>query len=120
MAEMKTALQGIGGFADDVDGFLLVTGRKSAYAPGERNQYLVSTSIFAGYLSLALHAYSIAACVVQRSVSPNSLWENFKTINGIPKDEQIVLMFAIGSYKEESKVPISKRFPVDSIYRELN
>ena len=117
--EMNTNLQGVGGFADDAYGFLLVTGKKSAYAPGERNQYLVSTSIFAGYLSLTLHAYSIAACVVQRSVSPNAAWERFKQINGIPEDEQIVLMLAIGKYKEQTKVPVSKRFPVESIYREL-
>lgn len=119
MAEMNTDLQGIGGFADDACGFLLVTGRKSAYQPGERHQYIVSASMFAGYLSLALHTYGIAACTVQRSVSPNPLWDNFKKINDIPEDEQIVVMFAIGKYKKETKVPISKRFPVQKIYREL-
>lgn len=117
--EMNTDLQGVGGFADDAYGFLLVTAKKSAYALGERHQHLVSGAIFAGYLSLALHAYSIAACVVQRSVSPNVMWDRFKKLNDIPDDEQIVLMFAIGKYKEETKVPVSKRFPVDSIYREL-
>lgn len=119
MAEMKSDLQGIGGFADDAYGFLLVTAKKSAYALGERHQHLVSGAIFAGYLALALHACNIAACTVQRSVSPNVLWERFKRNNDIPGDEQIVLMFAIGKYKEETKVPVSKRFPVDSIYREL-
>lgn len=117
--EMKTDLQGVGGFADDAKGFLLITAKKSAYALGERNQHLVSAAIFAGYLSLALHACSIAACVVQRSVSPNVLWDQFKRLNNIPEDEQIVLMFAIGKYKDETKVPVSKRFPLDSIYREL-
>ena len=119
MTEMNTDLQGIGGFADDAYGFLLVTGSKSAYRLEERNQYLVSTSIFAGYLSLALHAYGIASCVVQRSVSPNVRWERFKKANGIPEDEQIVLMLAIGKYKEETRVPVSKRFPVDRIYKVL-
>ena len=119
LEEMKTDLQGIGGFADDAQGFLLVTAKKSAYALGERHQHIVSGAIFAGYLSLALHAYSIAACTVQRSVSPNVMWDRFKKINHIPDDEQIVVMFAIGKYKEETKVPVSKRFSTDSIYREL-
>ncbi len=119
MAEMNTDLQGVGGFADDACGFLLVTAKKSAYALGERHQHLVSGAIFAGYLALALHACNIAACTVQRSVSPNPLWERFKKKNNIPEDEQVVLMFAIGKYKEETKVPVSKRFPVDSIYTEL-
>ena len=117
--EMQTDLQGVGGFADDAYGFLLITAKKSAYAMSERHQHLVSAAIFAGYLSLALHAYSIAACTVQRSVSPNALWDNFKKINNIADDEQIVVMLAIGKYKEETKVPVSKRFPTDSIYRVL-
>lgn len=119
MKEMNSDLQGIGGFADDACGFLLVTGRKSAYGQGERNQYIVSAAIFAGYLSLALHAYNIAACTVQRSVSPNGMWDHFKELNHIAEDEQIVVMFAVGKYKEETKVPVSKRFPVDIIYKEL-
>lgn len=119
MTEMKTDLQGVGGFADASYGFLLVTGNKSAYHLDERNQYLVSASIFAGYLSLALHAYSIASCVIQRSVSPSNQWDEFKRTNNIPDDEQIILMMAIGKYKEETKVPVSKRFPIESIYREL-
>ena len=119
MKEMNTDLQGIGGFADDASGFLLVTGRKSAYGLGERNQYIVSAAIFAGYLSLALHTYDIAACTVQRSVSPNSSWEQFKKQNNIADDEQIVVMFAVGKYKEETKVPVSMRFPVDTVYKEL-
>lgn len=119
MTEMKTDLQGVGGFADASYGFLLVTGNKSAYHLDERNQYLVSASIFAGYLSLALHTYSIASCIIQRSVSPSGQWDEFKSINNIPDDEQIILMMAIGKYKEETKVPVSKRFPIYSIYREL-
>ena len=117
--DMKTDLGGIGGFADDVDRFLLITAKKTAYELDEVYQYTVSASIFAGYLTLALHTYGIAACMVQRSLMPNALWENFKKINNIPEDEQIVVMIAVGKYKEETKVPVSKRFPVDSIYKNL-
>ena len=119
MQDMKTNLEGIGGFADDAQGFLLVCGKRSAYGEWERNQYIVSAAIFAGYLSLTLHALGIAACTVQRSVSIDPLWEEFREKNNVPKDEQIVVMFAIGKYKEMTKVPISKRFPVEKIFKEI-
>lgn len=119
MQDMGTDLQGIGGFADDADRFLLVTAKQSAYEIDERNQYIVSAAMFAGYLSLALQAYRIAACTVQRSVLPNKRWDNFKRINGIADDEQIVVMFAIGKFKDITKVPVSKRFALDKVFREL-
>ena len=119
MSEMKTDLQGIGGFADDVDRFLLITAKETAYDIGERKQAIVSASIFAGYMTLALHTYGIASCVVQRSLSINPVWDAFKEKNGIPEDEQVVLMIAVGKYKETTTVPVSKRFPTDVVYKKL-
>ena len=118
--EIGNSLEGIGGFADDVDKFLLITAKQSAYNLSEKNQYVVTAAMFAGYLTLALHAYRIAACVVQRSLVPNKVWDTFCSKNSIPKDEQIVLMIGIGKYKEETKVPVSKRFDIDYIYRNLD
>ena len=115
--DMEESLDGIGGFAQDVDKFLIITGKQSAYRVEEKNQYVVSASMFAGYLTLALHAYNIASCVIQRSLRPRAYWTNFRIKNGIPEDEQIVMLIGIGKYKEETKVPMSKRFSVDKIYR---
>ena len=120
LKDLGTDLDGIGGFANEADGFVLVTGKQSAYGINERNQYIVSASIFAGYLSLALHAYGIASCVVQQMLLNTKQWQDFKKINSIPDDEQIVVMFAIGKYKEQTKVPISKRFPLTKIFRTLD
>jgi len=118
--DMKTNLEGIGGFANDVDRFLLICAKKTAYELDEIHQYVVSASIFAGYLTLALHTYGMAACMVQRTLLSNPLWENFQKINNIPEDEQIIAMIAVGKYKEVTKVPISKRFPVEDIYKNLS
>ena len=38
----------------------------------------------------------------------------------IPADEQLVNMIALGNYKEEMKVPMSKRFDLEKIYRNLD
>lgn len=117
--DMNTNLEGIGGFAEDVSYFLLITGKVSAYSDQEVNQFAVSASIFAGYLSLALHAYKIGACIVQRGIRYTKQWEEFAKANGIPGDEQIVCMIGIGCLKDTTTVPISKRFDTDKIFTVL-
>lgn len=116
----EQSLDGIGGFADAVDRFLLITGKKSAYTLHEKSQFIVSASMFAAYLTLALHTYNIAACAIQRPLTATKPWENFKKLKGIPADEQLVMLIGIGKYKEKSTVPLSKRFETDKIYRSFD
>lgn len=113
-------MEGIGGFAQDADRFLLITGIESAYRAGERMQFAVSASMFAAYLSLALHALGIGACAVQRSLYENDEFAAFREKYGIQDDEQVVIMLAIGMVKEDIKVPLSRRLDIDTIYRNLN
>ena len=119
LADVEESLDGIGGFAQDVDKFLIITGKQSAYKLEEKNQYIVSASIFAAYLTLALHTYNIAACMIQRSLIPRSYWTKFRMKNKILADEQIVMLIGVGKYKDKTKVPMSKRFDIDKIYRNL-
>ena len=113
-------LEGIGGFADSVDKFLLIAGVQSAYRPGEKNQFAVSAAMFAGYLSLALHAYGIGACAVQRSLFPDKKYDELRLRYNIGKDEQIVIMLGIGNMKDKVKVPVSYRWSLDKIYCNLD
>ena len=107
--DLNINLEGIGGFTDDIDQFLLITGKLSAYDEFEYNQFVVSAGIFAGYLSLALHAYHIGACIIQRSLRTSKQWIQFCKKNNIPEDEQIVCMIGIGCMKDSTIVPISYR-----------
>lgn len=113
-------LDGIGGFAEDVDQFILVTGIRSAYRRGEKNQFIVSAAMFASYLTLSLHALGIGCCTVQRSLFADKNFINFRKIYGIPEDEQLAVMLGIGMMKEKIKVPVSKRYPIDKIYLNLD
>lgn len=113
-------LDGIGGFAEDVDQFLLITGVKSAYRRGEKNQFAVSASMFAAYLTLSLHALGVGVCTVQRALGEDKVFVKFRQLYGIPEDEQIVVMLGIGMLCDEMKVPVSKRYPLEKIYRHLN
>ena len=108
-------LQGVGGFIDESDKVILITGKISAYEESEYKQFIVSAGIFAGYLSLSLHGLGLGACIVQRSLRPDELWREFSKRTNIPSDEQIVCMVVVGQLKDETVVPASKRFDTDTI-----
>ena len=113
-------LDGIGGFAEDVDKFVLITGVRSAYRAGEKNQFAVSASMYAAYLTLSLNLYGIGACAIQRSLFPDKAFVKFRETYEIPEDEQLVVMLGVGMLKDKVKVPVSKRYPTEKIYKKLN
>ena len=107
--KMSHTLEGIGGFANSVNRFILITGKLSSYRANENRQFIVSASIFAAYLSLTLHLYGMGACVIQRPLIWNTEWNTLRNYLKIEKDEQLVLMIAVGNLKEKCEVPISHR-----------
>lgn len=116
---LKGWLDGIGGFVDSVDKFLIITGKTSAFNDGEIYQHVVNASIFTGYLSMCLTAFNIGNCVVQRPLLYSRKWRRFAKDNGIPGDENIVCMMAVGNYEDNFRVPVSYRMPVEMIAKTL-
>ena len=116
---LKGWLEGTGGFSDAVDKYILITGKLSSYRRDEPFQYIVSASIFAGYLTLALQSQGIGSCIIQRSVLYNKKWTEVAKSLCIPGDEQAVLMIGIGMPKKEYAVPISWRLQYDGQVKEL-
>lgn len=108
-------LSGIGGFAENTDKFILITGKLSAYRLDEDKQFVVSASIFASYLSIALNSYKIGSCIIQRPLNYSKQWIKMTEELSIPDDEQLVCMMAIGYLKDEYKVPVSKRYNIEEI-----
>lgn len=113
--KMDGWLEGIGGFAEDVNKFLIITGKLSAYRKSEEMQYVVSTSVFAAYLTLSLQAVGIGCCFVQRPFLPTAKWSKVAGQLKIPQDEQVVCVLGIGNLKDEYKVPVSHRLAQDTI-----
>lgn len=110
-------LEGVGGFAENADKFILITGQLSAYNQGEYNQHIVSASIFATYLMQALFAQNIGTCIVQRPLYYFKQWDQIAKAIGAPEDERLVFMIAVGHMKEEYTVPVSKRFPPEQVVK---
>lgn len=106
---------GTGGFDKELDKILIVTGCLSAYRAQETTQHVVTASIFAGYLTLTLQANNIGACVIQRSLYPDRIWNTVQTNLSIPGDELPVCCIGIGNLKETYKVPVSYRIPYNDI-----
>lgn len=110
---------GTGGFADDLDKLLFITGKVSLYRIGELYQWIVTGSVFASYLSLALEAYNIGCCFIQRPVIPDKKWTKIAGLIGASADEQLVCCLGIGKLKDSYNVPVSYRLSFDSIVNSI-
>ena len=96
--------------------YLYITGDIRAFTIGEMNDWIVTPSIFAGYLTLALHLYGIGACVIRKDLVCDTQFNNeVKKVCGIPKEERLILELAIGYYKKENIVPYSNRHNANEI-----
>lgn len=110
--KLDYSLKGTRGFSDSFDKILFVTGSISSYRDYETFQWIVTPSIFAAYLSLALEIFSIGSCFVQRSLLPNKEWKALAKAIGAPEDEQLICCMGIGNLKDKYKVPVSHRLNI--------
>lgn len=106
---------GTGGFANDLDKMIFISGNMSMYRMTENHQWIVTGTIFASYLTLALEAYGIGCCFIQRPVLPNIKWDAIRDRIGASGDEMLICCLGIGNIKQEYKVPVSHRLKYDTI-----
>lgn len=118
--KLDNVLSGTGGFSDDLDKILFITGKLSLYRTSEPHQWSVTSSIFASYLSLTLEAYNIGCCFIQRPLFHDKKWNNLQKKLGVPLDEQLICCLGIGNFKKEYKVPVSHRYNYDLIVRKVS
>lgn len=98
------------------DRSLIITGDVRAFTTNEMLDWIVSPSIFAGYLTLSLHSLGIGSCVVRKDLVNESTYNlAIRTITGMDESEQIILELFIGYYKDEFEVPFSNRAKAESI-----
>lgn len=114
---LNKSFDGVGGFADDLDKILFITGSMSVYRYYETFQWIVTGSIFAAYLSLALEIYGIGSCFIQRPVLPDKNWRKVSANIGVPDDEQLICCIGIGNLKESFNAPISHRLSFDTMVK---
>lgn len=96
---------------------LLITASRTDFSFDEVYDWIVSASIFAGYLTLSLEAVGIAACVIKKGLLNDNAYKKLKSHCGIPEDEKNILEIAIGNFKNSFKVPVSNRKTVDQMFK---
>ena len=95
---------------------IILTTSIRAFDEGEFNDWFVSPSIFAGYLSLTLHLYGIGSCVYRKQLYGHHPYnEEMRKKCIIPDDEMIILELRFGYYKKQFKVAVSNRHNADDI-----
>lgn len=100
----------------DGDRVLIITGDVRAFSTSELLDWIVSPSIFAGYLTLSLHSLGIGSCVVRKDlVCPSAYNDAIRVLTGMDSSERIVLEIFIGYYPDEFVVPVSNRANSDNI-----
>lgn len=97
---------------------IILTANIRAYEMSEFNDWFVSPSIFAGYLSLSLHLYGIGSCIYRKQLYGHHPYnEKMRKKFSIPDDEMIVLELRFGYYKNEFKVAVSNRHNAEEIIK---
>lgn len=101
------------GFGDKATAAIVVTAALDSYAgAGERHQALVDGSLFAMTLVYALHALGLGSCMLAWSVSPKVDAE-LRRVVGIPDNEEVIVLLAVGHLPTTLKVPASVRMEID-------
>ena len=95
---------------------IILTTSIRAYGAGEFNDWFISPSIFAGYLSLTLHLYGIGSCVYRKQLYGHHPYnERMRKECNIPSDEMIMIELRFGYYKDNFIVPVSNRNSAENI-----
>lgn len=116
-AKLGKIINGNTGFEDEVQKYLVITSDICSYMESyERNQMYVDGALFAMSLALSLEYYGIASCFLQNSES-RPLDKRLRSVTKIPENETIVVFLAIGNYKEEFNVAISKRKNMEEVFK---
>lgn len=96
--------------------YLILTGEMNAFTAAEHGDWVVSTSIFAGYLVLALHSMGIGSCIKRKEMTFHNKYNSIiRKECGIPKNEKIILEIPIGYYHDEIIAAYSNRKKAEDV-----
>ena len=108
------------GFGDTVNKLLVITTEINTFNdPKERNQYWIDGGLFSMSIVYALHSMGIGTCCLNWSAKPAKDKKLRKALN-IKPNHAIVMLLAIGHYKDEFKVCVSHRKNTKEIIHYLN
>jgi nitroreductase len=97
------------GFSEQISKLLIVTSELGCFlSVGERNQCWVEGGLFAMALLYGLHAQGLGACCLNWAKEPSDD-KSLHELIGIPEDQQVVMMIAVGHLPETFRITHSPR-----------
>lgn len=103
-------------YQSDEQQTIVLTVNIRAYDSGEFNDWFVSPSIFAAYLSLTMHLYGIGSCIFRKQLYGNHPYNiKMRKLCDIPEEEMIIIELKFGYYKDRFEVACSNRTTVEDI-----
>jgi nitroreductase len=107
------------GFGERAGALLVVTARQAAFhTVGERYQGWIDGGLFAMTLVYALHAQGLGTCCLNWSVEP-AADRAFKLAAGLPQDDLVIMLLAVGHLPDDFSVARSARRPLHEVLHTL-
>ena len=107
------------GFGDTAGALLVITVRQAAFhTVGERYQGWIDGGLFAMSLVYALHGQGLGTCCLNWSVEP-AADRAFKRAAGLPDDDLVIMLLAVGHLPDQLVVARSARRPLSEVLRTL-
>jgi nitroreductase len=102
------------GFGEHISTLLVITGKLSSFFSYERNQIFIDGGMFAMSLVLALHSKGIGTCCLNTSYTAEKN-KAFLKVTKLDEDCVPIMFIGIGNLKDEYRVAVSQRKPVEEI-----
>lgn len=107
------------GFGEQAGCVLVVTSRLATFLTvGERHQCWIDGGMFSMSIVYALHSLGLGTCCLNWSVEPDRDLA-LRQATGIPADEAIVMMIAVGHLPDRFRVAQSPRRPLSEVLKSL-
>lgn len=114
MAELLSYQNGNAGFTECIDKLIIVTGNLKAFTRHEHNQLFVDGGLVSMNLMLAIHAAGLGSCPLNTCMHYTKE-KNLMSAAGIPENERLIMMIAVGNLKDEFSVAQSEKYGLDEV-----
>lgn len=117
IAKLLELQRGFKGYPKLPEVILAITVSNNTFlSPVERNEAFVDGGLFAMSIIYGLEYEGLAAVTLNAMMNSKDE-KNIRQLINIAESEQIILFVAVGSFKEETVVPISNRKPTSEIIK---
>lgn len=114
-SQLLALQQGSRGFGEKASRILVVTSDLSSFvSPGERFQSWIDGGMFCMSLCLAVHEQGYGSCCLNWS-KERADDRALHALTGIPFQEQVIMLIAVGTVPESFNVAYSARRPLDEV-----